>query len=1138
MSARSLPARLENSCGLAFEINANASVRRIMDGDVMLSSLIGNELEGGGVNVYLRRHGDRIDAQPLLGPASPARFAAEPSTVTGSGEWQSLRFRIELRPAAALPLWFWHVEVANEGDTEVTVDLVHTQDLALAHYGAIRNNEFYVSQYIDFEPLRHSERGALLAARQNLAMGGRHPWALIGSLRRAVGFATDALQFAGLGLRAGGAAAALSQPSLPSQRLQHEHAMAVLQDEVVTLAPGAVMQGGFFCWYDRDHRNITQQSDAGIADLVLLQPEARPSPAQPVDGEPPAPSLFTSRPVLAAIDLQEKDLDRLFGTERRHTEHDDGQLLSFFHGDNRHVVLRAKELQVLRPHGHIIRTGDSWTPDEASMTSNLWMNGVFHSLVTQGHVNINRLLSNPHSYLSLLRAAGLRVFVEFDDGYRLLDVPSAFEISPNACRWIYAFAGGEIHVRSAAAVSQHQLELQLEVVDGPARRLLLFHHVAINGDDGATEGPVSHERNGHEITIRPAPDSDVGRRFPSGSFRLALDAAAEIEQVGGDELIFADGVSRRQPCLVIRLAPTKSLRMQVSGQLIPASSSGAGRNVDPSARDDLSSESSAETQLWNRLLGGIDWRLPPPGRPIAPVARLREILPWFAHNAIIHYLAPRGLEQYSGGGWGTRDVCQGPVELLLGLGHWQPVRTVLELVFRQQNPDGDWPQWFMFFERERNIRPQDSHGDIVFWPLLALAEYLLASNDAAFLEHPLPYFDPEGEDRAERATVWEHVERALALIDKRVIPHTNLAAYGHGDWNDSLQPVDPAMTECLCSSWTVTLHYQTFRTLADALERGGRLDLRQSLVRKMESIRNDFGRLLIHAGTVAGFVYFHKTRDTELLLHPDDAETGIHYSLLPMSYGILSELFTPEQAREHVAQMKRHLLAPDGARLFDRPFAYRGGLQMRFQRAESSSFFGREIGIMYMHANLRFAEAMAHYGDAEAFFQALQYADPIGVESVIPGAARRQSNCYYSSSDAAFTDRYQALAEYDRVRTGAVPFEGGWRIYSSGAGIAVRLLIQRFLGLHFREGHVGFDPVMPQKLDGLEAEVTLLGRRVQVTYRIGGTGCGTVQLLLNDAVLVFERERNPYRLGTAWVRHAAIERFLVDGENRLRVEIG
>ena len=49
----------------------------------------------------------------------------------------------------------------------------------------------------------------------------------------------------------------------------------------------------------------------------------------------------------------------------------------------------------------------------------------------------------------------------------------------------------------------------------------------------------------------------------------------------------------------------------------------------------------------------------------AAVERAGEIFIWFIHNALVHYLSPRGLEQYSGGGWGTRDVCQGPVELLL-----------------------------------------------------------------------------------------------------------------------------------------------------------------------------------------------------------------------------------------------------------------------------------------------------------------------------------------------------------------------------------------------------------------------------------------------------------------------------------------
>ncbi len=458
------------------------------------------------------------------------------------------------------------------------------------------------------------------------------------------------------------------------------------------------------------------------------------------------------------------------------------------------------------------------------------------------------------------------------------------------------------------------------------------------------------------------------------------------------------------------------------------------------------------------------------------VSRLAAMLPWMAHDALIHYLAPRGLEQYSGGGWGTRDVSQGPVEYLLSLGHVAPVRELLRQVFRNQNADGDWPQWFMFFERERGIRAGDSHGDIVFWPLLALAQYLLASGDGALLDETLPFFHPDGDASAPHGSVLAHVERALALIDGRVIPGTRLAAYGHGDWNDSLQPADPALAEQLCSAWTVTLHHQTVDTLAQALRQVGRTALAAQLEASLAGIRDDFQRLLIDDGVVAGYARFGAAGEVAHWLHPSDRETGVHYSLLPMVHGILSNLFTREQAARHAQLIRQHLLAADGARLFDRPFPYHGGLQRNFQRAETSTFFGREIGLMYMHAHLRWAEALAHLGDGEAAFHALRLANPVGLRDAVPNARLRQANCYASSSDALFMDRYDATQRYDAVRSGAVDVEGGWRVYSSGAGIVVRLVRERLLGLRLRHSSLGIDPVLPRSLDGLEARVALPGR--------------------------------------------------------------
>jgi cellobiose phosphorylase len=158
-----------------------------------------------------------------------------------------------------------------------------------------------------------------------------------------------------------------------------------------------------------------------------------------------------------------------------------------------------------------------------------------------------------------------------------------------------------------------------------------------------------------------------------------------------------------------------------------------------------------------------------------------------------------------------------------------------------------------------------------------------------------------------------------------------------------------------------------------------------------------------------------------------------------MVCGIIGGLFTPEQAQDHLALIRTHLLFPDGVRLMDRPIEYRGGPETIFRRAESSSFFGREIGLAYTHAHLRYCEALAALGEIEALRASLRLANPISVTTDVPNASLRQRNTYFSSSDAAFADRYQASDQWERVRNGAVAVEGGWRVYSSGPGIFTRL---------------------------------------------------------------------------------------------------
>ena len=155
----------------------------------------------------------------------------------------------------------------------------------------------------------------------------------------------------------------------------------------------------------------------------------------------------------------------------------------------------------------------------------------------------------------------------------------------------------------------------------------------------------------------------------------------------------------------------------------------------------------------------------------------------------------------------------------------------------------------------------------------------------------------------------------------------------------------------------------------------------------------------------------------------------------------------------------------------------------------------------------------------------------------MPAAASRQANCYYSSSDAAFADRYQADADYARALRGQTPLEGGWRVYSSGAGIGLGLIVRGLLGLRLERGRLVIDPVIPARLNGLRAELALVGHTFEITYQIRSAGCGPLAVRLNGVELDFERGDSPYRPGAAEVALDDFRAGLNPGTNRLQIEL-
>ena len=1120
--------------GLRFQFGPEGWLERIDDGLVQLSLFDGASPSVGVANLYLRRldeHGNPVDATPLLGPHSPARLHPSAAEYAVSGEWSELRYAARLVPLKRHSAWLWVVSLENDGPVDLACDVILVQDVGLGPAQGGPRNHYAISQYVDYHPLSHPLHGTVVCCRQTHHGPGCMPWLALGASRGARAFATDGLQFYGRDYRATGWPEALRQPSLGGLR-QGECGIVALQTEALTLAPGGQTEAGFFAVYAQHHPEPTGPADLDRIDAAFVGANVAAPPIESdADQIRPVGNLFTETPLFQAEDLDNAELEMLFGVARRHAETDDGRLLSFFCGDCRHVVLRGKELLVDRPHGAIIKSGETLRAAESEVSSTCYMFGIFHSHVAHGNVDFNRLLTVCGDPIGLMRHVGQRMFVQFRNGYEQLGVPSAFEIGLNGCRWIYKRGALLFQVQAWASPETPELHLEVRVLSGQTPAWLVTHHLSPEHRWEARQTAATPQSV--QLDLIPGEASGLQRWCPGGRFSLHAAAPRGQVAVGGDELVFREAVAGDPAFLVAGFSNTDAFRISLRGGLTPAVARPGADSEAPSAGWERDTHRAYDA--WRRLSRHLELNL-----PAAPqtrgLAQLAETLPWFAQNAQIHCLTPHGLEQYGGAAWGTRDICQGPLELLLSLERYDEARGVLATVLANQSADGEWPQWWMF-DRYRHVRAGESHGDIIFWPILAVSEYVRASGDFAFLDAIVPFFEAVP-SIAERATVADHLRRAIDhIVSERLIDGVALVTYSDGDWNDAMQPADAALKDQMVSAWTVCLSYQAFGAYADVCRRAGRTRDATQLATLCERIRADFAAHLIRDDVVAGYGLLDGQPKFSLLLHPSDQRTGIRYRLLPMIRGIISGIFTPAQAERHLALIEAHLLGPDGARLMDRPPRYRGGEQKYFQRGEASPFFGREVGLMYMHAHLRYAEALARVGRGGAFVDALRRVIPLGVQSLVPCADRRQANCYFSSSDAAVSSRYEIDERYDELLAGRIAVKGGWRIYSSGPGIFLRLVFSHLLGIRHAYDTTVIDPVLPCEYDGLQAKMRFRERDVTFVYHVSGAAAGPERLCVNGVDLDFERETNPYRTGGAVITDAALAAALHDESNIVDVYV-
>ncbi len=1105
--------RLGSADALHFDFLPGGHLHAARHGSgILLNLVLGCPLAGALHRVYvLAGTGDDQQVFSLIGPESTAAFSISENAAKWEADFDGLTATAIM--SVSENGWQLSVDVNNNGDSEKEIQVVHGLDVGLAHQGAVRTNESYTSQYLDQRALDHADYGKVICTRQNLAVDGNHPWLAQTCAEGVSGFVTDAVQFFGFAINRGGAPEIFGDiPAADSRVYQGESSYVGLFAEPLQLAPAASGSRTFLFTYNGNHAAATDISD--LESLVAAQP----SPATDALADFQLQQSLLHYPAVAhGEDMSEDEVKELYPNELRMDEReDDGELLSFYHGKSTvHVATRAKEVQISRPHGIILRSGDSDYPEEDFLSTTCYGAGVINALTSIGHASFHRLYSVPRDKCGLMPSYGQRVWFQDADGdWNLLGVPSLFEMDLTACRWIYKLADRTIVVKNEVNKVKSEAKVDVEVIAGPETAFLVTSGLVVGINEYDDTATVEYQENG--IHFECSDDSLAKKHFPKAYFQLDIDTTDAIAQLGGAEII---GGAASLPFSVIETKPAKAFAFTISG----------------TARGEAPSKTEEQADLWSTVESCV--RLSGSNSPA--VERIDHILPWFAHNGLIHLTSPHGLEQYNGGAWGCRDVTQGSIELLLSLGRADSVKKILLEVYRHQyDQQGDWPQWFML-DPFGTIQQAHMHGDIPVWPLKAVAEYVEATEDYSILDEVLPWTNPDGFALTEKTgTLWEHLELNFKWIQKQCVEGTALISYGDGDWNDSLQPARPELKERMVSSWTVALCYQTISGLEKLCKQTGRS--MEGLDGFSARIAADFRKFLIVDGTVCGFFLFNDDLQSGTpILHPSDETTGISYRLLPMTRSMIGSLFTEDEYKHHLGLIRENLLAPDGARLMDKPPTYRGGPQEIFQRAESAAAFSREIGIMYTHAHLRFIEAMAQTGNADDMLQAFEVVNPIGCVDTISNAKRRQHNVYFSSSDADVNDRYEAAEKYEDIKAGKVKVEGGWRVYSSGPGIYLNLLLTRLVGLRSDYGKVVIDPVVPNSLDGLVADTNWKGTPIKVNFTVGSRNFNPSKITLNGTELeAIGQDENPYREGGWVIDPEVFNSLLKEDGNVLDVVLG
>lgn len=1056
-------------------------IHLIKNKNIVLNQFIGQEIDGAVNNIYLRIfENDKIQYYPLVGKESNSSFLIGKSQAKWIGRVSGVSYEVKL--SLTNTSWFWEVQLDA---VSKKIDLVYVNDIGLADNETLRSNEAYNSQYINHQVIKND--GFKIFSRQSQLQTTGYPALETGALGdfSVTGYLTDGFQFFGKSFKTTRKPEALEKLEFDNEIYQYEMALIAMKTNRILLNGKKTVT-----FYEVYHPNsetlkfdtldkIPDISDEILTEVTLTNPK-----------------IIMNQQINGRL-LSNKELQQYY-PEIKFKEVINNQLLSGFTTQNTHFVSLAKELLVEREHGEIFLSGNSKSIKNRGLATSSFIYGLFNAQVVIGNTTMNKFLSNQRDHLNLHQISGQRIFIKIAEDYQMLGIPSIFEMGYNFAEWTYIFPDDTLVVRNFTANQENSIQLEIQSLSGKIYEMLIFNQVVM--DELEYKSCLYLEnRNPQIYDFKAGKESTSQIGNPDLCYRMHFDQ--EVLKLKNGSLF--DGETYVEDSLVIFSAKVSKLKLKMTGSL--------DGSIDTSEFLDFTQEKQEyKAYIENQLLNRFKFK-----SKDKKLEKLNTILPWYTHDMLIHYLSPHGLEQYGGAAWGTRDVSQGPVEFFLATQQFEVTREILLEIFSHQfEDDGTWPQWFMFDEYQP-IFSGESHGDVIVWPILAVGEYLEQTGDLSLLSEQVPFVSRTTQRFTEdTASIYEHLQKELQYIKDHFLKGTHLSIYGNGDWDDTLQPANSNLKEKMTSSWTDALTYQALQKFAQAI-RIVKPTESKTLEELSSKIKADFEKYLISDGIISGFALQNKDGNFEPIIHPNDTKTNIQYRFLPLNRSIISEISDFEHVKQNLELINQHLIFNDGVRLMNHSPEYHGGISKHFKRAEQAANFGREIGLLYVHAQIRYVEALAKVGKVKEAWHALEQTIPVGLQDIVNNAEPRQANVYFSSSDGDFKTRYEAEKNFEKLKSGEVGVKGGWRLYSSGPGIFTNQVITHLAGIEMRAEGLKISPSIPANMDEFCFDFSINNKLVHFSIERGET----ISVAIDNQIINSEVIDNVYHKLDVFIRN-------------------